>query len=656
MEAGIEAVVEVESDGHTWLMHERPDLTEEQQQLAAYADQAAAMQASWSAEQVAADVEAGVDLGGMFYPEELDAVVGELAAESIGDNGDGSEPEMATTLAERFLVPPFSVLDARQGYWQERKRAWLALGIRGELGRGDNALGESEGVNERHSRGTGPYAKGSTLGAIPPNERASIARSGNYANRGLARCFGQDLMRGEHTVGKPHGSTPPHGPSDRRAVDGTLEYQESWGTSIFDPVLCELAYRWFCPPGGKILDPFAGGSVRGIVATKLGREYTGIELRPEQVEANRKQWEEIGRGQEEGAVPVPISTKWARHLFACSPEYIRSVCHGSCCEGSDKILVSLLPEEQERHEAAGFAVAQGLLQPDPKTGKCPHKRADGLCAVHGSDMKPFGCIASPFTLNAGGTLIIRNRYSRMRCHGSGQPAYRTFRASLDLLFGEDEATRICDALDAGDEDITAQMTRANYDALRYLDGLKHGVVGHEAGMVEWIVGNSRDVETLAPGEYDLVFSCPPYYDLEVYSDREGELSAAATYETFLTDYRAIVAASAGMLKEDRFACFVVGDIRDKGGHYRNFVSDTIAAFRDAGCELYNEAILVTALGSLPIRAGKQFSAGRKLGKTHQNVLVFIKGDWRKATEACGPVEVGDIEEETPLPAQRIEVE
>jgi hypothetical protein len=73
--------------------------------------------------------------------------------------------------------------------------------------------------------------------------------------------------------------------------------------------------------------------------------------------------------------------------------------------------------------------------------------------------------------------------------------------------------------------------------------------------------------------------------------------------------------------------------------YRNFVSDTIAAFEAAGAELYNEAILVTQLGSLPIRVGKQFESGRKLGKTHQNVLVFVKGDPRKATAACGEVEV-----------------
>lgn len=40
------------------------------------------------------------------------------------------------TLSDRFVMPPFSVLDARQGYWQERKRVWLAKGIKSEIGRG----------------------------------------------------------------------------------------------------------------------------------------------------------------------------------------------------------------------------------------------------------------------------------------------------------------------------------------------------------------------------------------------------------------------------------------------------------------------------------------------------------------------------------------
>jgi len=159
----------------------------------------------------------------------------------------------------------------------------------------------------------------------------------------------------------------------------------------------------------------------------------------------------------------------------------------------------------------------------------------------------------------------------------------------------------------------------------------------------WIVGDSANIDTLAPGLYDLIFSCPPYYDLEVYSDVPGELSACPTYEAFIAAYRGIVAKCVAMLAEDRFACFVVGDIRDKRGFYRNFVSDTVTAFQDAGATLYNEAILVTAVGSLPIRVGKQFQGYRKLGKTHQNVLVFYKGN-PTHIKAFGDVEAGDIED------------
>jgi len=39
-------------------------------------------------------------------------------------------------LAARFGIAPFTVLNAREGWWQDRKRAWIALGIQSELGRG----------------------------------------------------------------------------------------------------------------------------------------------------------------------------------------------------------------------------------------------------------------------------------------------------------------------------------------------------------------------------------------------------------------------------------------------------------------------------------------------------------------------------------------
>lgn len=279
-------------------------------------------------------------------------------------------------------------------------------------------------------------------------------------------------MRGEHVVGggrsvKDKPAFRPNGdlPEDQQRklggyiANGAVIDREggSTGTSIFDPVLCELMYSWHCPPQGLILDPFAGGSVRGIVAALLGRQYVGIDLSARQIAAN-----------------------------------------------------------------------------------------------------------------------------------------------------EEQAERICD------------MVRPT-----------------------WVVGDSRNAKTLAAGEYDFIFSCPPYADLEVYSDDPQDLSTLG-YADFRKAYFEIIGACCSMLKQDRFAVFVVGEVRDKKGNYYGFVPDTIAAFREAGLSYYNESILVTAVGSLPIRTKKQFESGRKVGKTHQNVLTFLKGNAKKAVEAIGEVYVADM--------------
>ncbi len=80
--------------------------------------------------------------------------------------------------------------------------------------------------------------------------------------------------------------------------DSEINSTSESGTSIFDPVLCEICYKWFCTEGGTIIDPFAGGSVRGIVAAYLGYTYIGIDLRAEQIEANRQQAATILAGRE----------------------------------------------------------------------------------------------------------------------------------------------------------------------------------------------------------------------------------------------------------------------------------------------------------------------------------------------------------------------
>lgn len=173
-------------------------------------------------------------------------------------------------------------------------------------------------------------------------------------------------------------------------------------------------------------------------------------------------------------IKIKISSKWMLHKFRCTEDYIKNVCHGSCCTGTDKVLISLLPEEAKRQVEIGCVVKDNKLCPDSKTGKCPHLTESGLCNIYFTPDKPFGCIASPFTLNKANTLVIRHRYSRMKCHGEGEYAYKTFRASLDFILGQQEAQRICDYYQQGNtEDIETEISRATYKRLAYLDGLKH---------------------------------------------------------------------------------------------------------------------------------------------------------------------------------------
>ena len=278
----------------------------------------------------------------------------------------GNEIVKDELLRDKFIEPPFSILDTKSGNWQKRKRLWIGKGLKSEVGR------DSKVIN-----------MGTT--AVEKN-------SADYV-------------------------------------------------SVFDPALCEILYHWFCDEGGTILDPFAGGSVRGIVANYLDYKYTGIELRQIQVDHNREQ-------------------------------------------------------------------------------------------------------------------------------------------AMDLL------------------DITNQPN--------------------------WYVGDSNEVLNGFNKEFDFVFSCPPYMDLEVYSDLPNDLSTM-TDDDFTKVYESIINKTCKLLKSGGVACFVVGDVRDKQGYYKDFITITKLAFYKAGLKLYNEAILLeNGLNTAAMRADRQFTAGKKLVKVHQNILIFKK--------------------------------
>ena len=96
-----------------------------------------------------------------------------------------------------------------------------------------------------------------------------------------------------------------------------------------------------------------------------------------------------------------------------------------------------------------------------------------------------------------------------------------------------------------------------------------------------------------------------------------------SYDQFLTIYENIIKKSCDLLVDDGFACFVVGEFRDKNGNYIGFVADTINAFKKCGMKYYNEGILLNAIASASMRANGNMKS-KKLVKVHQNVLIFKK--------------------------------
>ncbi len=284
----------------------------------------------------------------------------------------GDEINNKLSLADKYLMCPFSVLDTRQGVWQKRKKFWNNLGIKSELGR---------------STGTG-------------------------------------FTQYDYDYAGQCGTTFTGLGTDTRS-------------SIFDPVVAEIIYKWFAKC--NVLDPFAGGSVRGIVANYLGFKYTGIELRKEQVDSNREQ--------------------------------------------------------------------------------------------------------------ALGILALNN-----------QP--------------------------------------------------------------QWYIGDSEQIVNDLMPNYDLLFSCPPYMNLEVYSDLPDDLSTMQDNE-FVTKYESIITKSCNKLIKGGYAVFVVGDLRDKKGYQKDFTGITKQAFAKAGMKLYNELILVNSVGTKAMTLERGFKNG-KLAKVHQNIYVFVK--------------------------------
>jgi len=149
-------------------------LTEAQKKAYIIADNKLALNAGWDDEMLAVEL---TDLKDMGFDLDLTGFsTDEIAALLDGANEVGSEPK--GKLSDRFMIPPFSVLNAREGWWQDRKQAWLDLGIKSELGRGGTASTSARvGNNEEATYSPIGGKRQAQRQAAAPGPRATTATS-----------------------------------------------------------------------------------------------------------------------------------------------------------------------------------------------------------------------------------------------------------------------------------------------------------------------------------------------------------------------------------------------------------------------------------------------------------------------------------------------
>ena len=181
-------------------------------------------------------------------------------------------------------------------------------------------------------------------------------------------------------------------------------------------------------------------------------------------------------------------------------------------------------------------------------------------------------------------------------------------------------------------DISETQVNSNFDEKDLL-WEKYRFDGH----FNWIMADSSK-PVFGQTTFDFILTCPPYYNLEKYTDKAEDLSNAQTYEEFLKSYVNCINICYNVLKQDSFMVWVVSDVRDKETtEYYGLVADTIKACQKAGFKFYNEIILYNDTGNLAIVSGDYLERARKVGRQHQNVLVFYKGDTKHIKDKFGSI-------------------
>lgn len=146
---------------------------------------------------------------------------------------------------------------------------------------------------------------------------------------------------------------------------------------------------------------------------------------------------------------------------------------------------------------------------------------------------------------------------------------------------------------------------------------------HDLDNVYYYLNDARTLD-FGISDFDIAVTCPPYYNIEVYSDDEKDVSNFPTYGAFNAAMMFSANAHFPLMKPDAFVCIVVGNFRDKKTKEMiDFRSDTVNNFKEAGFLFWDEVILSRNFGSAAKRA-KNAWAGKKIVRRHEFLLIFRK--------------------------------
>ena len=137
----------------------------------------------------------------------------------------------------------------------------------------------------------------------------------------------------------------------------------------------------------------------------------------------------------------------------------------------------------------------------------------------------------------------------------------------------------------------------------------------------FVLGDST--EYLTNDKYDFAFTCPPYYDLELYSDLPNDLSNAVNYIEYLGMLKKVINNIYKMLKNNTYAVFIVGNFRNKKGELEHLNGDLIKLAKEIGFKLWDELIWEGASNVALTRCGK-FEKNRKSVRMHEYIIVLKK--------------------------------